>query len=197
MTSMALIKLFATIGLIYDWYDRYVRKNAENKKKLGPKRMTRRLPVVPLFISLQCTLVLAAAALTTSGICTSQNGCGLALTSTFFALFDCYSLLLLRKFISLGKTMIPVARMKIHDTEVLAQGIANGDSTKTDDSSSNNDRFSKEDTSLRIIIGVHILVLIAQWIIAVPIQLSINRAEYEICVTITFGGFVSFFFGGE
>src|SRR5688572_20655809 len=76
ITSMAIIKLFATLGLAYDWYDRYVKRAGDRK---GPRKLQRRLPVVPVLICLQCILVLLAASLTTSGICTSQSGCGLAI----------------------------------------------------------------------------------------------------------------------
>ena len=189
---LASLKLFTALGLSYDWYNRYVVRKVGHARTRN--RQFRRLPLVPVLSWIQALLVLTFAIFSLTGNCSSSNGCGLAMAGCCFLLFGSYGLLLLKQFIRLGKSMIPIARSKIRSPVTSTVVHASGSETVAGSGGSNADNFAKEDVHLRIIIFGHILALLAQWIIAVPVQLSRPANEYDTYLTTVFALQVSGFF---
>ena len=186
---LTFAKLATAVGISYDWWSRYRSRVGRVRRKIAlqesQERRGIRLPIVPGLNLLQAFAFVALLVTTSEGICSAQNGCGLAMYSSKYVLFGMYVQLLLKQFIGLGRKMIPLARSKINE-DTLAIAI-----NSTDANNSNfpiiGDQLAKEDTALRLLSWIQAFCILFQWIFGVPVQLSQPRDNVYLWLRLSFG----------
>ena len=103
MLLIATLKSAQAFGLFYDWRKRYAKASKNSGRK----------PVVPLLLAFQALGEFIYLCLTATNILNAKNGGAFALYCWLYFIFSCYSFILIRRFINLGKRLIPIAKASI------------------------------------------------------------------------------------
>ena len=100
MLLLALIKSIQAVASFVDWRKRYAKVSKNSGRK----------PVVPILVAIQAVSEILYLCLTATNILNAENGGAFALYCWLYFVFCCYSFILIRQFINLGKRLIPIAK---------------------------------------------------------------------------------------
>ena len=100
MFLLALVKSIQAVASLADWRKRY----AKGLKNSGRK------PIVPILVAVQAVSEILYLCLTSTNVLNAGNGGAFAFYCWLYFVFCCYSFILIRQFINLGKRLIPIAK---------------------------------------------------------------------------------------